>query len=280
VTKGFPIRLEGAFQIASTNENFGGLSAIHASGNSLTMVSDKGTLIRIGVDEHSPVWRGTIALLPSRCGNMQDKGQRDIESLAADPQSGAIWIGFEARNAICRIANDAGGGTKVAYPRFMAHWNVASGPEAMVRMRDGRFLVFQEMPDNGTDMVEVLGYTGDPVRTPDQMTIMKMPVIDGYLPVDAAELPDGRLLLLTRNFNLPFAFTNRLYLMPRPQWRDDEQLKLQEVMRITSPRIADNFEGIAIDPAGDRINIWLVSDDNFLNAQRSILLRLSLPNAG
>lgn len=272
----FPARLVRAWSLRSENGDFGGLSAIHASGNSLTMVSDKGTLVRLGVDERTSHWKGSIALLPAGCGNMRDKGQRDTESLAADPRTGALWVGFESRNAICRISIDAQGGTRFANPRFMAHWNVTSGAEALVRLRDGRFLVFQEKPDTNSGSVEVLGYPADPVQQPNRMTVMRLKVEDGYLPVDAAELPDGRLLVLARRFRLPFEFTSRLYLVDRFAWRGDAELKAREVMRISRPRLADNYEGIAIDPAGDRIMVWLVSDDNFLGAQRSLLLQLEL----
>jgi hypothetical protein len=273
----FPAKLVRAWSLRSDNEDFGGLSAIHASGNSLTMLSDKGTLVRLGVDARTPRWKGSIALLPKGCGNMRDKGQRDTESLAADPRTGTLWIGFESRNAICRIAINAQGGTRFANPRFMAHWDVTSGAEAMVRLRDGRFLVFQEKPDTDSSAVEVLGYTADPVRQPNRMTVMRLGIEYDFLPVDAAELPDGRLLLLARRFRLPFEFTSRLYLVDPIAWRDDATFRAREVMRIDRPRMADNYEGIAIDPAGGRVMIWLVSDDNFLGAQRSLLLQLELP---
>jgi hypothetical protein len=276
ISPAFPARLIRAWSLRSENGDFGGLSAIHASGNSLTMLSDKGTLVRLGVDERTSHWKGSIALLPAGCGNMRDKGQRDTESLAADPRTGALWVGFEARNAICRIAIDTLGGTGFANPQFMAHWNVSSGPEALVRLRDGRFLVFQEKPDTDSGSVEVLGYPTDPVQQPNRMTVMQLKVEDNFLPVDAAELPDGRLLVLARRFRLPFEFTSRLYLVDRFAWRDDATLHAREVMRISRPRLAENYEGIAIDPAGDRIMVWLVSDDNFLSAQRSLLLQLEL----
>ena len=39
--------------------------------------------------------------------------------------------------------------------------------------------------------------------------------------------------------------------------------------------LAENYEGLAVEPgAGGRLTLWLVSDDNNMRFQRTLLLRL------
>ena len=108
---GLPLAVTGAWHLTSNNPDFGGLSALHVSGGALTMVSDKGALVRLGVDAASQEWEGTVSPLPSKCGASSQSDNNDTESLVSDQRTGALWIGFESRNVICRIADVAAGGS-------------------------------------------------------------------------------------------------------------------------------------------------------------------------
>jgi hypothetical protein len=271
---GLPLSVTGAWHLTSANRDFGGLSAIYASGSSLTFVSDGGALIRLGVDSLSRNWHGTIGPMPAACRTSSSEGQNDIESLASDGRTGTLWIGFEARNAICRIADLTNGGSKAVAPRSMEDWGSTSGPEALVRRRDGSFLVFQEKLKRGSGDGQVLSFARDPAEQKSEPVTMFYRPPTGFLPVDATELPDRRLLVLSRRFDFPFNFTNRISLVSVGPIKSGRTLTGPIIARISDPRIADNFEAISVDRLDDRYVIWLASDDNYMKAQRTILLRL------
>jgi hypothetical protein len=271
---GLPLKVTGAWHLTSANRDFGGLSALHASGSSLTFVSDNGALIRLGIDPSSRTWRGTIASMPVACGTSAADGQNDSEALASDERTGTLWIGFEARNAICRIADTANGGSVAVAPPSMQDWAATSGPEALVRRRDGSFLVFQEKRKRGRDAPELLAFARDPALLSSKPVVMFYRPPTGFLPVDATELPDRRLLVLSRRFALPFNFTNRISIVTVGAIESGRTLTGPIIARITDPRIADNYEAISVDRLDDRYIIWLATDDNYTRAQRTILLRL------
>ena len=52
-----------------------------------------------------------------------------------------------------------------------------------------------------------------------------------------------------------------------------------EIARLASPMLADNFEGMALEQHGTQRILWLVSDDNHLFFQRTLLLKFALPNS-
>lgn len=271
---GLPLSVTGAWHLTSRNPDFGGFSALHASGGALTLLSDKGAIVRLGVDPTADEWEGAVSPLPPKCGSSSKKDDNDTESLVSDGRTGALWIGYESRNVICRIAEPAAGGSIAVAPRSMEHWASTSGPEAMVRRRDGSFLIFQEKPLGLGSAGDVMAFSKDPTVKGFKSTLMQYRPPSGFLPVDAAELPDGRLLVLSRRFALPFQFTSRISLVPLDRVAPGKEMKGPIIARIDDPRIADNFEGLSVERLDDRLILWLVSDDNFMKAQRTILLRL------
>ncbi len=273
------LRLTDAWDLNSANDEFGGLSALYASGSALTFVSDKGAIIRLGQDASSTQWTGVIGPLPFGCGDMRDKHNRDTESIAVDRHTGSMWIGFENRNGLCRIASPKNGGTRFAAPLAMKHWRLSGGPEASVRLKDGTMLVFQETAKGGSTVSDLLHFDRDPTDPKVRLTKMSYRPPTGYSAVDAAQLPDGRLLILNRRFALPFNFTTRISIARLPPLKEGAVMSGPIIARIDGEGIADNFEALAIDNDGHDLVIWLASDDNFLALQRSLLLRFVWPGA-
>ena len=121
----------------------------------------------------------TIAFLP------------DIESAVLDRATGMLWLGYEQHHAIRRI--DPDGSSSVVQPAAMQGWGANSGPEAMARLADGRFVVLAERAGVG------LLFAGDPVEEEAaEPLVFPLALPGGFLPVDMAPLPDGRLLVLLR----------------------------------------------------------------------------------
>ena len=62
---------------------------------------------------------------------------RDTEAATRDPATGTIWVAREGSNSIARIDQAFRGYVSIR-PPAMRHWQENGGPEAMVRLADGR----------------------------------------------------------------------------------------------------------------------------------------------
>ena len=111
--------------------------------------------------------------------------------------------------------------------------------------------------------------------------------IDGFAPTDAVALPDGSVIVLER-FYLPIIGPDaRLVRLPAAALRDDGAAMLEgtELLRFSAAGLPlDNYEGLAFVPreaASEGGDLFVISDDNFRAAQRTLLIqfRLRRPNA-
>ena len=210
-------------------------------------------------------------------GTGWDKADRDSESMAVDPASGRIWVGFENYNALWRYAPGFARAEARARPRAMADWPVNGGPESLVRLRDGRFIVLGETAHWPHSRARAaLLFAGDPVAGPDTGFRFSYAPPAGYDPSDAAELPDGDLLVLNRRFALPYDFTAILTIVPRAGIAAGKTARGMPIAGFAAPLIHDNFEGVAVTREGKQTIVWLVSDDNQSLLQRSLLLKFRL----
>lgn len=256
--------------LSSRDSDFGGLSALSVEEDGFTAVADTGALVRLTQN----LRRADIESLPRICVPHLLKKERDSESLARDPESGALWIGFEWRNAICRIEPDSS--ARLYAPPAMQFWPKVSGPEAMVRRPDGRFLAFAERSPTDVPESPLLIFDRDPTDRAAQVVPMRYRPPSGYRATDAAMLPDGRMLVVNRRFSLPFSFSAIVTLVQPFREKAGIVVTGRPVIWLTKSPIADNFEGIAISERGGRIFVWLVSDDNFLPYQETYLLKFEL----
>ncbi|RJT24807.1 esterase-like activity of phytase family protein [Chakrabartia godavariana] len=256
--------------------DFGGWSAMVPHKGGLRLMSDAGALLDMPLPSGAAV-TGRISEIPKGCGFHWIKEKQDSESLTVDPVSGQSWIGLENINRICRFAGDHGRAVSIARPE-MRNWQITRGPEAMVKLHDGRFLVFAEAdPEDSGKLTPVLVFKGDPLdpRLKPVTVILDRP--KGYQPVDAAQLPDGRLLVLYRLFSVKQWFRNRLYIFDVPaRFRPAMLFRGREIARLEAPWLVDNFEALAVTQERRRTIIWLASDDNFWPLQRSYLLKFAL----
>jgi hypothetical protein len=270
--RGLPLQATGFWSLRSDNPDFGGLSALSGTAQALHAISDNGALIDI-TPGSGIGWGGHIAPFPAGCQRSELKADRDAESITRDPATGTVWIGLESRNAICRVSAD---GRASSYaPPAMKQWPIAGGPEAMVRLRDGRFVIFQETPSGENKHRDVLIFDRDPLDPHAKIRTLRFVAPDGFSPVDAGELPDGRLLILVRRFELPFRFSARL-LVADPVSAGQTSWEGREVARFDAGRSLENWEGLMIEDRGEgKARIWMIADDNFMPIQNTTLLRLN-----
>ena len=167
---------------------------------------------------------------------------------------------------------------RVVSPPQMRGWGVNLGPESLVRLRDGRFIVLREGFDGWFDNRHhrALIFAGDPVDDPHgaEFTFIGP---RGFKPVDMAQLPDGRVLILMRKlvWPMPMRFAGRIAIADPRAIRPGGEWRADSVAMLSSSLPIDNFEGMAIVPRGDRqVVVWLISDDNQAVSQRTLLWKL------
>lgn len=269
------LRYLGGWELASNDQRFGGLSAMIWRGGRLIALSDAGTIFSIGIVAGLPAGR-VLRDLPAGPGTGASKGDRDTESLTTDPETGRMWAGFEGFNQIWRYDAAFAAAEQHAAPRAMSKWPINGGPEAMVRLADGRFLIFSEEargPEGGTT---VLIFPGDPTAPGATPLIAGYRAPAGYRITDAAVLPDGRLLLLHRRFSLMEGLSAIVAVLDPAAIRPNHAVAPREIARLASPLTVDNMEAIALTQEAGRTIVWIGSDDNFSPLQRTLLLKFAL----
>lgn len=244
---------------------FGGFSALLATNdNHLRAFSDRGARFSLTEPDQPSPRHGLVEQLvaPADADDLWD-----IEAATRDPVSGRYWLAYENHHAILRftIAN-APDGTRDLEDEV--DWSGNSGAEAMVRLRDGRFLVLPEGNDTG------LLYPTDPVDGARAAPFAFRNPAPGFAATDMAQLPDGRLLLLMRKVEWAYPpFTSLIAIGAVPEagglFAPETILQLDP----TIPR--ENYEGLAVRPRADgRIDVWVMSDDNLSVMQRTLLAKL------
>ena len=98
-----------------------------------------------------------------------------------------------------------------------------------------------------------------------------------FLPTDAATLPNGDVLVLSRHYSLLGGARARLERVPAEAIKAGATLRGTLVARFQHPLTADNFEGVAVvqDEDGATL-VYILSDDNFNFFQRTLLLLFRL----
>ncbi|WP_010543696.1 esterase-like activity of phytase family protein [Sphingomonas elodea] len=273
------LRYLGGVRLTSRDLGFSGFSALSVAGDSFTLLSDRGNLVRfrMGSDWRPfDIWFGD---LPAGPGIGAFKNSRDSESLTRDPATGQFWIGFESKNAIFRYDSAFRMALSHGYPAAMRRWPRNGGAESLVRLADGRFLVLGETarPLSGVRAQrEVLLFPHDPTQGDSEPMRFAYVPPPHYDPSDAALLPDGRLLVLVRRFALPSLFTVKIELVDIRGVRPGQVLRGTEIADFSAPLQHDNFEGLAVQREGDSLMLWMVSDDNEQWWQQTLLLKFRL----
>lgn len=275
-----PFRFLGGWQLTSTHPDFGGISSllVQPDGQFLAL-SDSGTLFGFSLNGRGG--RQFVAPLPTTAAEKDlPSWTWDSEAQVVDPATGKHWVSFELIQRICRYAPGfARIESCMSWPA-VKRWPDTGAGEAMVRLNDGRFLLFSEYgygKDGGND---VLLFQQDPAEAksvPPLRLSYRPPV--GYRPTDAVVLNDTHLLVLNRRVTLHEGFTAVIALVTLPPLRAGAELVAQDLARFAPPVLSDNFEALALSTENGRRILWMASDDNHEFFQRSLLLKLEIPKS-
>lgn len=267
----------GGVALSSPDRAFGGFSALNVHGERFTLVADGGGVVRFSMGRDWKVRDPVFQDLPGGPWTGWTRRERDAEALAVDPKTGRAWVAFEAFHQIWRFSPGLTRAERGVAPAAMARWRVNGGAESFTRLADGRFVAISESPPRGrTGAREGLVWAGDPTERPRPAFRFGYLPSRGHDPVDMAELPDGRLLVLERGFDLPFRWSNRVMLVERGALRPGATVRGRLLATLAAPLIHDNFEGIDASRERRATILWLVSDDNRLPVQRTLLLKFRM----
>jgi len=267
----------GGVSLTSPDPAFGSFSSLGVHGERVTLLSDGGNVVSFRLDDRWHLSQPWFGNLPAGPGTGWEKADRDSESMAIDPDTRQLWVGFENSNEIWRFAPGFARAERFVAPRAMAKWYANGGPETLVRRRDGRFVTISETaPPHAHGRRAVVVFAGDPTLHPDRAFTAWYRPPHGYDVSDAAELPDGRLIIVNRRFEPPYRFVNKLTLVAKDAFKPGATVTGREIATLAPPLIHDNFEGIAVTQEAGATILWLVSDDNQILLQRSLLLTFRL----
>lgn len=270
----------GGWVLRSTDPDFGGISAMAVAEGEFIAVGDAGGVFRFGFDGEGRLTRVRIGALPAgpapEDGGPVRKRDRDAEALARDPESGDIWVAFERANAVWRY-DAALGRTEASHaPDAMEDWPSNGGAEALMRLPDGRFVVLSEEGRGPGGSREALLFAGDPSEGEQPVTRFGFRPPEDHAVTDAALLPDGRLLVLTRRFSMIEGVSIALCAAELVAIAEDAVLGCDLLARLAPPLTIDNMEALAVGEENGRTILWMASDDNFNPLQRTLLLKFAL----
>jgi len=251
-----PLRLAGAWQVAVDDPRFGGVSALAIDGDQLLAITDSGAVIRL--PKPGTEGRAIVRDLPAGPGNSSFKSNRDSEALARDPQGQGWWVAFERWNQVWLF--DASFKRPLRRLNFgIDRWSNNRGLEGLAATSAGLTL----FPELGDEMLSVENGKVGWHRLANSF---------GYV-ADALRLPNGRLLLVTRQVGSSGLEKRLVEAVPT----SSGDSTLREIAPLPLGSTA-NVEGIAAEPRPDGgTRLWLVTDNDFRPRAPTLLVALDLP---
>jgi len=274
------LQVIGAWQMRSGNPDFGNFSGLAQTGGAFVTVGDRGGLLWFARPDQPLDRPGFWRTRLTRLFNLDWHTHHypvDAEAVAVGPGTRDLLVAFEDASLLERFSPDLTRQTRIPVPA-LAQWPPNQGPEAMTRLADGRTVIVGEVYARWLDRTLHPGlvFPGEPRprETPARFTV-RMPA--GYRPTELAQMPDGRLLVLGRNFGFA-GFRSVIALFAPSDVRPWATITPSVIARIGDPRIRENYEGMTVTREADGSQaIWLISDSNeMVWAQRTLLLKLRL----
>ncbi|HHY49397.1 MAG TPA: hypothetical protein GYA10_06580 [Alphaproteobacteria bacterium] len=281
----------GGIEMRGTTDTFGGLSGLTFIGDDgrLVMVSDRGRFVsgQLIYDEaQRPLSLVGVTIEPiqnSRGAALPRPYTRDAEAIARierDGEPAAVRVGFEGLTRVADFeledGRPRGPAREVPIPGWLSDTRTNQSLEAVCIAPPaspiaGSTLLLTEgvIDDDGLHSAFLLGRND---RGP-----LSYRSSEGTDPSDCAFLPNGDLLVLERGIAF-LAFTMRLKRIPAAAVKPGAHMQGELLLQATGSDI-DNMEAVAVHQAPDgSTRITLVSDNNFNDWERSLLLEFSLPD--
>lgn len=280
------LEFRGGLVLRSDYRAFGGFSALYVApgGDRFISVSDHGTWLRgrIVYRDGKPdqITDAEMAPLLGADGNqLRSRGWFDAESLTE--RDGTLYVGLERVEQIVRFNYKRDGllarGELMPVPPDFKSFTFNKSLECLAAVPEdlplgGSLLVVTEHSlDSAGNFRSFALSNGEPIR----FSVKRTGNFDAS---DCALLPGGDLLLLERSFSLLGGLGMRIRRIPLSSIKEGAVVDGPQLIEADLGYEIDNMEGIGVhkNARGETI-ITLISDDNFLPFQRTLLLQFALP---
>jgi hypothetical protein len=281
---------EGGLELHSAVDTFGGLSGVGFTGpdGKLVLVSDRGNFVSgqlIYDDAGRPLSLVGVDISPiqnSKGADLPRAYARDAEALAVVERPNGksiVRVGFEnlTRVADFDVENGVPSGPahEVTIPDWLSGTRTNESLEAVC-------VAPATSPIAGSTLLLTEGVTtGDGAHSAwllgkNDKGPLSYRSGSGTSPTDCAFLPNGDLLVLERGISL-VNFASRLVRIRATDVKPGAEMQGDVLFEGVGGDL-DNMEGLAVHqmPSG-RTRITLVSDNNFNDWERTLLLEFSLP---
>lgn len=287
-TQGLVFR--GGLELKSATDTFGGLSGIGFTGpdGKLVMVSDRGNFVsgQLIYDEAgAPLSLVGVTIAPiqnSKGADLPRAFARDAEALTVIERKdvpSVVRVGFENLTRVADFALEngipVGAAREVTIPDWLSGTRTNESLEAVC-------VAPAASPVAGSTLLVTEGViTGDGAHSAyllgkNDRGPLSYRSGDGTSPTDCAFLPNGDLLVLERGVAL-VQFSARLVRIRAADVKPNAEM-VGDVLFEGVGGDLDNMEGLAVhQTASGETRITLISDNNFNDWERNLLLEFTLP---
>ena len=276
------LEFRGGLVLTSPNKSFGGISSliVDRDGTYFIAASDWGIWFRgrILYENDSPAGVGDTVMAPILDTDGNPSPRIDSESMTTDGRW--LYVGIERTHRILRYKYDKNlfraAGETVPVPPEIRDLPDNQSLEALVLVPEefplaGTLLALSESGLDSEGNIKAF-LIGGP--TPGRFTIKRR---DAYDISDAAFLPQGDIIILERKYELNRGMMMRIRRIPLSEIKPDALVDGPVVFEADERYNIDNMEALSIyrSRSGDII-LTLMSDNNFLPTQRTLLLQFTL----
>ena len=274
------LSLRAGLTLETKRDGFGGYSDLSLDGPDglSTLVSDGGHVlwVRFGFDAAGDLVSAADARLAGmveRDGSTLGKRDGDAEGLAW--LGGGYAVSFEGEHRLARMGVDGVlGETSYPAPGDARAFGLNSGLEALTRLADGRLIAMSEGTDANGDAVVLRGRMDRSLSDWDRARYR--PAAGFSVTGASADPLSGDLFVLERAYSPWRGVRMRVVRVPADAL-DADVLRGRQLTRMGFLEGIDNMEGIAAARTETgALRLYLVSDDNYSAAQRTIVLTLGL----
>jgi hypothetical protein len=262
----------GGWVLRGNDPRFGGISAMHVESNQVSALTDGARLYFFRLPERAGITDMASKWLEGAPGTKKEL--RDSEAMAVHGSS--AWISYERLNAVRRYVRPGWKTAAEARPAAMRSWPLNAGAEAMLRLPDGRFLIFCEGRRNDAGVTPAVLFDGDPALPGTRAELIGYRAPDGFRITDAAALPDGRLLFLNRRISWLDGIQVKVTIASMPALRAGTVIAGRELAHFGPDVTTDNYEALSVTQEDGRTILWIASDDNYMSFQRTLLMKFAL----
>ncbi len=267
----------GGVQLLSPHPRFGGFSGlgVSADGARMVSVSDAGFSLSANLIYDDD---GNLAgLKETRLSTLSDldgtplAGKRWSDAEAMSPGvEGEIIVAFERDHRLWRYDPGQTAPRVLRPPEELSAMGDNDGIEALTLLNDGRLLAISEGSPREPSTIGWVSRRGG-------WDVLTYITEDGFRATGAATLADGRVLVLERFFTPRQGVRIRIKEVHPNDIEAGGEVRGTLLATLRPPTTVDNFEGIEtrIGPRGEAL-IYLISDDNFNDTQRTLLLMFEL----